>query len=130
MAKGFSKEEGDALNSCVRGIVERAIASLMVIGMTHEGALNLLMIQAAIRMEDGITETKRLLRSLENDHQPPEGQRLFDSLGGTKRKKPGPHCFTGRPGRKIINLLFSGGVFENKFRIFKWVRVEGLQWHR
>jgi hypothetical protein len=33
-------------------------------------------------------------------------------------------------GPKTIKLLFSGGVFENKFRIFKWARVEGLQSHR
>ena len=57
----------------MRGVVERAISSLEAIGLSHEGALNLLMIQAAIRMEDGVTETKRLLRSLENDLEPPEG---------------------------------------------------------
>ena len=61
------------MNAAVRGVVERAIATLQGIGMSHEGALNLLMIQAAIRMQDGITETKRLLRSLENNLEPPEG---------------------------------------------------------
>ena len=70
---GFSREEGYALDAAVRGVVERAIASLQVIGLSHEGALSLLMIQAAIRMEDGVTETKRLLRSLENNLEPPEG---------------------------------------------------------
>ena len=73
MAKGFSEEEGDPMNAVVRGVVERAIATLQAIGMSHEGALNLLMIQAAIRMQDGVKETKRLLRSLENNLEPPEG---------------------------------------------------------
>ena len=72
--QGFSREEGYALDAAVRGVVERAISSLEAIGLSHEGALNLLMIQAAIRMEEsGVTETKRLLRSLENDLEPPEG---------------------------------------------------------
>jgi hypothetical protein len=66
MAKGFSKEEGDALNSVVGGIVERTIASLQGVGMTHEGALSLLVIQAVIRMRD-TTEARRLLKSLEMD---------------------------------------------------------------
>jgi hypothetical protein len=38
-----------------------------------------------------------------------------------------------RPGpwpKNHKRVIFQGGVFENKFGIFKWVRVEGLQWHR
>jgi hypothetical protein len=65
MAKGFSQAEGEALNAVVRGIVERAVASLQVIGMTHEDALSLLVIQAVIRMQD-TTGIRRWLRSLES----------------------------------------------------------------
>ena len=66
MVKGFTEEEGNALNSVVRGVVERAIASLMVVGMTHEGALALLTVQAVIRMNDA-TAARHLLESLLED---------------------------------------------------------------
>ena len=68
---GFSKEESHALGTVVIGIVERAIASLMVIGMTNEGALSLLMTQAAIRMQD-TAKLRCLLKSIE-DGLPVEG---------------------------------------------------------
>jgi len=51
------------------------------------------------------------------------GGRLRIRYGGRKVAERGR-------GRRIINLLFSRGVFESKFRIFRWVRVEGLRWHR
>jgi hypothetical protein len=48
---GFSKEEGEALNSAVRGIVERAISSLQAVGMARQDALSLLVVQSSIRMD-------------------------------------------------------------------------------
>jgi hypothetical protein len=66
MAEVFNKEEYEALNVAVGGIVERAIASLQGVGMTYEGALSLLVIQAVIRMRN-TTEARRLLKSLEMD---------------------------------------------------------------
>lgn len=72
MAKGFTKEEGEALNSAVREIVERAINALQAIGMTYASALQLLVIQATIRMED-TAEVKRWLRCVEDGLQPPGG---------------------------------------------------------
>lgn len=65
MAKGFNKVEGEAFDAAVCGIVERAISSLQAIGMSNEGALSLLMFQAAIRMQDA-AEVRRLLKSIED----------------------------------------------------------------
>jgi hypothetical protein len=66
MAKaGFSEAEGNALNAVVRGIIERAIASLQGVGLSHEGALHLLLLQSAIRTQDK-PELRRLLKSIED----------------------------------------------------------------
>jgi hypothetical protein len=48
--------------------------------------------------------------------------------GGRNRVARGLPTRSG-PGRKIINVLFFKGCVR-EFRIFKWVRVEGLQWYR
>jgi hypothetical protein len=61
---GFSKEEGAALNSAVRGTIERAIASLQVIGMSHEGALQLLGLQVGLRMSSD-EDRRRLVKDIE-----------------------------------------------------------------
>jgi hypothetical protein len=63
----FNKEEGGALDAAVRGVVERAIASLMAIGMTHEDALSLLVLQSVIRMRDMAAARRLLQRLLEDD---------------------------------------------------------------
>jgi hypothetical protein len=70
MGKGFTKQESDALNSCVRGVVDRAVDSLQVLGMTKPAALSLLMIQAALRFENTIA-LRETLKEI--------GQNLADS---------------------------------------------------
>jgi hypothetical protein len=75
-----SKEGYEALNATVRGIVERAIASLQAIGMTNEGALQLLAIQATIRMDD-VAAVRCLLKSIE-DGLPVEGDDDDDHTTG------------------------------------------------
>ena len=57
-----SKEQG-AMEDCVRGTVERAISSLMVLGMSHDGAASLLMVQSAIRIDDA-THVMEVLTSI------------------------------------------------------------------
>ena len=56
--------------------------------------------------------------------------RSLSTAGGRIRNIRGAGMADRGRGLRTINLLFSWGVFENKFRIFKWVRVEGLRWHR
>ena len=58
------KEYHEHLNRRVRDIVEDAIAALEAVGMSHEDALALLMIQAGIRIEDP-TNLRQSLRSIE-----------------------------------------------------------------
>jgi hypothetical protein len=48
----MNEAEQDALDSRVRGIIETAISSLVDVGLSNQGALSLLMIQSAIRMND------------------------------------------------------------------------------
>jgi hypothetical protein len=57
-----SKEQG-AMEDRVRGTVERAISSLMVLGMSHDGAASLLMVQSAIRIDDA-THVMEVLTSI------------------------------------------------------------------
>jgi tRNA C32,U32 (ribose-2'-O)-methylase TrmJ len=61
----MKKVERDALESCVKGIIEHAISALQAIGMTNDAALKLLMIQASIRMED-TAELRRVLKSIKD----------------------------------------------------------------
>ena len=63
IGSAMEKAERDALEGAVRGIIERAVAALEAIGMSHEGALALLMIQSAIRINDA-AEVRRLLQSI------------------------------------------------------------------
>jgi hypothetical protein len=55
--------EYDALCSRVRGIVESAIASLVDVGLSNQGALSLLMTQAAIRMHNA-ADVREVLKSI------------------------------------------------------------------
>ena len=57
------KAKQDAMEDCVRGILERAVTSLMALGMTDEAALSLLMIQSAIRIDDA-TRVVEVLESI------------------------------------------------------------------
>jgi hypothetical protein len=60
----MNNAEQNALDSCVVGIVERAIASLMVLGMSHDAAATLLMTQSAIRIDDA-SQVMEVLKSIE-----------------------------------------------------------------
>jgi hypothetical protein len=51
------------LNSRVRGIVESAIASLVAVGLSNQGALSLLMTQSAIRMHNA-ADVREVLKSI------------------------------------------------------------------
>jgi hypothetical protein len=65
----FSKVEGEALEAVAGGIIERAIASLQGIGLSREGALSMLVLQAAIQMDKA--EVERLLKYVEGGLVPP-----------------------------------------------------------
>ena len=64
----------------VKTIIEDAITSLVLQGMTYQGALNLLMIQSAIRM-DNVADVREVIASIE---------KLIDDGDD--------HCGMGRPG--------------------------------
>ena len=63
----MQKVERDAIESCVVGVIERAISSMMTIGCSNQAALSLLMNQSAIRIQlsYGTAEVRKLLRSIE-----------------------------------------------------------------
>jgi hypothetical protein len=65
---GFTKAEGDALNAAVGGIVERCISSLEAVGLPHESALRLMLVQSVIRMRD-MSEARRVFESVEDGLQ-------------------------------------------------------------
>jgi hypothetical protein len=82
----MDKLEQDALQDCVRGIIEKRVASLIAVGCSNETALRLLMIQGAIRMNDA-AEVRSVIKSIESglidddddedeDHCGLEGERL------------------------------------------------------
>jgi hypothetical protein len=82
----MDKLEQDALQDCVRGIIEKCVASLIAVGCSNETALRLLMIQGAIRMNDA-AEVRSVIKSIESglidddddeddDHCGLEGERL------------------------------------------------------
>jgi hypothetical protein len=56
----MEKKEFDVIN-----IIEDAITSLILQGMKRDGALSLLMVQAAIRMEDN-AKLRKILKSIED----------------------------------------------------------------
>ena len=62
---GFDKQEAEAIQHVVRGVIERTIASLQGIGMTHDGACHLMIIQGAIRLSDD-AELKRLVEDYQD----------------------------------------------------------------
>jgi hypothetical protein len=67
---GMDKAKQDAMEDCVRGILERAVTSLMALGMTDEAALSLLMIQSAIRIDDAsqvVEVLESIARLIEED---------------------------------------------------------------
>ena len=61
---GYTTEQQAKLQFEAKSIVEDAISSLMMIGMAEQNALQLLMIQAAVRMHDN-AEIRSTLRSIE-----------------------------------------------------------------
>jgi hypothetical protein len=60
----MDKAEQDKLEFDVRTIVEDAIDSLRLAGLTNQGALKLLMVQASIRMTNA-ADVRKVLRSIE-----------------------------------------------------------------
>jgi len=60
MTHGFTNDEARALEAAVRGVVEQTLASLMSIGMSRHAALQLLLLQATIRINDE-AEVRRLV---------------------------------------------------------------------
>jgi hypothetical protein len=62
----MDKANYETVNSIVRGIVERAVSSLMVVGMAHDNACALLMIQGAVRIDDA-AKVKETIKSIEMD---------------------------------------------------------------
>ena len=62
---GFSKQEAKAIQHVVRGIIERTIGSLQGVGMSHDGACNLLIVQGAIRLDEA-DPLKRLIEDYED----------------------------------------------------------------
>jgi hypothetical protein len=55
----FNERETAALESAVKGVFAQAVASLQAIGMTEQGALKLLLVQASIRLP--ATEVRAVL---------------------------------------------------------------------
>jgi hypothetical protein len=71
MAKGFSKEEGEAKNARIGEIIEGAIAALQDVGLDHASVLRLLLIQTVIRMDapaDASLVVKQTLDGLAGRH--------------------------------------------------------------
>jgi hypothetical protein len=60
----MDKAEQDKLEFDVRTIVEDAIDSLRLAGLTNQDALKLLMVQASIRMTNA-ADVRKVLRSIE-----------------------------------------------------------------
>jgi hypothetical protein len=60
----------EATNSVVSGVVEQAVASLQAIGLTEQGALSMLLTQAAVRMDDA-EALHRVLNHISGGFIPP-----------------------------------------------------------
>jgi microsomal dipeptidase-like Zn-dependent dipeptidase len=60
-------EEYEAVCDVVRNLIDRTINTLMAIGMTKEGAIQLLAVQAIIRM-DSDAEVAKLQRFIDVNH--------------------------------------------------------------
>lgn len=63
----MTRAEYLALNVATRGVVERAVSALQAIGLSREGALSLLAIQASIRMDDQ-AKVRELIRDIKQHH--------------------------------------------------------------
>jgi hypothetical protein len=99
----MNKTESDAMNDCVRSLIERTVSTLQAIGMKKEDALQLLAIQAIVRMHNA-EEIAKLQRFIDNDHDNQCGVAgLVYQAGGAYPGKAGPLSFTGRPSPSIIN---------------------------